>query len=152
LDNTTQNYNMKIYNAQDTILGRLATTVAKDVMLGEEVHIINCEKAVISGRKVATVDNERTRRLRKGYPLKSAKFSRLPDRYVRRTIRGMLPWKFARGKEAFDRIHCHISIPVGLQDKINTAISLTKESKKKLPTLKYITVGEVCKQLGGRIS
>ncbi len=141
---------MKIYNAQDTILGRLATTVAKDVMLGEEVHILNCEKAIISGRKVATVDNERTRRARKGYPLKSAKFSRLPDRYVRRTIRGMLPWKFARGKQAFDRINCHIGIPVGLKDK--PTISLLKESKTKLPTLKYITVGEVCTQLGGKIS
>ncbi len=141
---------MKIYNAEGIILGRLATIVAKDALLGEEVHVINCEKSIISGHKITTVEHERERRLRKGYPLKSAKFSRLPDRYVRRTIRGMVPWKFARGKDAFHRIQCHIGIPIGLKDK--PAIILTKESAKKLPSLRYMTVGEVCKQLGGKVN
>ena len=112
---------MKIYNGEGLILGRMATVIA----------------------------NEKTKRARKGYPLKSAKFSRLPDRFVRRTIRGMLPWKITRGKEAYKRVMCYIGIPeVIANEKI---IILEKASAKKLPTLKYITVGEVCKALGGKV-
>ena len=33
----------------------------------------------------------------------------------------------------------------------NFIIILEKASAKKLPTLKYITVGEVCKALGGKV-
>ena len=90
---------MRIYNGEGMVLGRMATVIAKESLLGEEVKVVNCEKMIISGKKTNTVAQEKQKRDRKGYPLKSAKFSRLPDRYVRRTIRGMLPWKQARGKE-----------------------------------------------------
>ena len=140
---------MKIYNGEGLILGRLATVIAKEILLGEEIQVVNCEKIVISGKKEKVVANEKKKRDRKGYPLKSAKFSRLPDRYMRRTIRGMLPWKNTRGKEAYKRVMCYIGIPeVIANEKI---IVLEKASAKKLPTLKYITVGEVCKALGGKV-
>ena len=140
---------MKIYNGEGLILGRLATVIAKEILLGEEIQVVNCEKIVISGKKEKVVANEKKKRDRKGYPLKSAKFSRLPDRYMRITIRGMLPWKNTRGKEAYKRVMCYIGIPeVIANEKI---IVLEKASAKKLPTLKYITVGEVCKALGGKV-
>lgn len=131
------------------ILGRMAAVIAKASLLGEEVNVVNCEKMVVSGRKTNTVAQEKQKRDRKGYPLKSAKFSKLPDRYVRRTIRGMVPWKQARGKEAYKRVMCYIGIPAGLADK--EMITIKEASMKKLPTLKYMTVGEVCKRLGGKL-
>ncbi|PIN74251.1 50S ribosomal protein L13 [Candidatus Woesearchaeota archaeon CG10_big_fil_rev_8_21_14_0_10_45_16] len=138
----------KIYDGKGLILGRLASLVAKDALLGEEVKVINCDKIVISGRKENTVAREKQRRDRKGYPLKSAKFSRLPDRFVRRTIRGMLPWKQERGKTAFKRIMCYIGVPGELSGK--ETIAPEQASAKKLPTLKYTTIGETCKSLGGK--
>jgi large subunit ribosomal protein L13 len=42
---------MKIINAEDTILGRLASYIAKEALKGESFIILNCEKAIISGRK-----------------------------------------------------------------------------------------------------
>ena len=140
---------MKIYNGEGMILGRMAAVIAKASLLGEEVNVVNCEKMVVSGRKTNTVAQEKQKRDRKGYPLKSAKFSKLPDRYVRRTIRGMVPWKQARGKEAYKRVMCYIGIPAGLADKEMSTIK--EASMKKLPTLKYMTVGEVCKRLGGKL-
>lgn len=140
---------VKVYDATGMVLGRLATYVAKDALLGETVRVINCEKAVVSGRKENTFAKEKQKRDRKGYPLKSAKFTRLPDRCVRRTIRGMLPFKQARGREAFDRVMCYIGTPEEFKD---AKIVPTKDaSSSKLPTLKYTTVGDVCKQLGGKI-
>ena len=140
---------MKIYNGEGMVLGRLAAVVAKDILLGEEVNVVNCEKIVISGKKEKVVANEKKRRDRKGYPLKSAKHTRMPDRFVRRSIRGMIPWKQARGKEAFKRVMCYIGMPEVLADK--ELIVVNNASMKKLPTLKYVTVGEICKSLGGKI-
>ena len=140
---------MKIYNGEGLILGRMATVIAKELLLGEEIKVVICEKIIISGKKEKVIANEKTKRARKGYPLKSAKFSRLPDRFVRRTIRGMLPWKITRGKEAYKRVMCYIGIPEVIANE--KMIVLEKASAKKLPTLKYITIGEVCKALGGKV-
>jgi len=40
---------MKIYDATNQIVGRLATYVAKDLLNGEQVVVVNAEKAVLSG-------------------------------------------------------------------------------------------------------
>lgn len=139
---------MKIYDGAGMILGRLASQVAKSALLGEEVAVVNCAKVYISGKKVNTFAREKQRRDRKGYPLKSAKLPRLADRVVRRTIRGMLPWKQTRGREAFKRVMCYVNVPKEFTDK--KTISIKEASIKKLPTLKYITIAEVCKQLGAK--
>lgn|SRR3989338_6235181 len=139
---------MKVYNAEGIILGRLASHVAKDLLMGEEVRVVNSEKAIISGAKANTLAREHTKRNRKGYPLKSQTHSRLADRLVRRTIRGMLPWKEGRGKEAYQRVLCYIGVPAEFSDK--ELITLTKHSKDKLTTQRYIVIAELTKLLGGK--
>lgn len=137
---------MKLYDGQNMILGRLATVVAKDILLGEQVAILNCDKIIISGRKVNTFAREHQRLLRKGHPLKSALVSRSPDRFVRRCIRGMIPWKRARGKEAFHRVMCYRGVPAEFAGK--ELIVLPLASMKKLPNMQFTTVVEMCKQVG----
>jgi len=139
---------MKIYNGEGMILGRLAAIAAKEALLGEEVKVVNCEKVIISGKKVNTFDREQIRHDRKGYPLKSAKRPKLSDRYVRRAIRGMLPWKLSRGREAYKKIMCYTGIPEEYKGK--ELITISQASAKKLPTLKYTTVEEVIKHLLGK--
>ena len=137
---------MKIYNGEEMLLGRLASVVAKDLLLGETVNIVNCEKVLVSGHREKVLANEKQKRERKGYPLKSANFSRLPDRFVRRTVRGMLPWKKPRGEEVFENLMCYMGVPEEFKDK--ELITIKTASVKKLPTLKYVDVGDVCKSLG----
>ncbi|MBI4983253.1 50S ribosomal protein L13 [Candidatus Woesearchaeota archaeon] len=139
---------MKVYNGEGIILGRLASKAAKDALLGEEVIVVNCEKAIISGKKAKVIARELQKRKRKGYPLKSQVHPRLPDRMVRRTIRGMLPWKFARGREAYKRIMCYIGIPAEFEGK--EMVTVEEATVKKLPNLNYITVGDTCKSIGGK--
>ena len=139
---------MKIYDGEGMILGRLCTEIAKQVLLGETVKVVNCEKVVVSGRKRVVFKENKERRARKGYPLKSAKLSRLPERYVRRSVRGMLPWKKARGKDAFKRVMCYQGIPAEFTEK--KALKVSGAEVKKLPTLYYTTVSEICKHSGGK--
>lgn len=140
---------MKIYNGERVLLGRLASLAAKEILLGEEVRIVNCDKVVISGDKFNTFAREKQKIMRGGYPLKSQVHSRMPEMLVRRTIRGMLPWKKARGKEAYRRLLCYRGLP---EDFANQKIITLEDAhtSKKLPTLKHVTIGQVCKQLGGK--
>lgn len=139
---------MKIYNGKDLILGRLASAAAKDVLLGEEVAIVNCESVLISGSRAVTLRDQQARYARRGYPLKSENLSKTPDRFVRRSVRGMLPWKIARGREAYHRVRCYRGLPESFQGK--ELLTLPKASASKLPTLKMMTVGKLCLQLGGK--
>lgn len=140
---------MKIYNGEGLILGRLAALAAKQALLGEEVIVVNCEKIIVSGRKAGTFAKFKQFLNRGGYPLKSQNVSRLPERYVRRCIRGMLPWKQARGKEAFRRIMCYRGMPDVFTGK--EMVKTSGISAQKLPTLYYTTIGEMCKMNGGKL-
>ena len=138
---------MIIIDATNKILGRLATQVAKKALLGETINIINCEKAIISGNKKRVFAQYKIR-AKRGIHTKGPFLSRMPDRFVRRTIRGMLPYKKPRGAEAFKRILCYKGIPQQFKDKEIT--KLEGHGVSKLPYLKYATVGEVCKNLGAK--
>ncbi|MBI2103286.1 50S ribosomal protein L13 [Candidatus Woesearchaeota archaeon] len=139
---------MKIYNGEGMVLGRLAGYVAKDALLGEEVAVVNCDKVIVSGKRVIIMAEKKQRWDRRGYPLKSQKMPRLSDRYVRRAIRGMLPWKITRGREAYKKVLCYIGVPLELQGK--AMVEVKTASAVKLPTLHYLTVQEICKGLGGK--
>ncbi|MBI4147499.1 50S ribosomal protein L13 [Candidatus Woesearchaeota archaeon] len=140
---------MKIYNGENMILGRLAARVAKEALLGEEVKVINCEKVIVSGAKAVTFERAKQKRGRYGHPHRSQTHSRLPDKWVRRSIRGMLPWKQARGKEAYKLIMCYVGSPAEFAGK--ELITLNDSSMNKLPNLKYTTIGEICRHIGGKV-
>lgn len=138
---------MKIINGEGLLLGRLCSYAAKAALLGEEVKIVNCEKVIVSGDKKKVFAKEKQKRDRRGYPLKSAKLPRLPDRFVRRTVRGMLPHKKERGQEAFKRVMCYTKVPEEFAGKMET---IEKAKADKLPTLKYVEVGKICDWLKGK--
>jgi large subunit ribosomal protein L13 len=134
---------MIVINAENLILGRFATFAAKQALLGKEVVVINAEKSVLSGTPsqiIAKVKNDKDR----GTPAKGPFIPNMADRYVRRTIRGMLPYKLPKGAAAFKRVMCYVGTPE--QFKKETPVSLPGASVKKLPNLKYTTVEEVLKR------
>lgn len=132
-----------IIDATDTILGRLASIVAKKALQGEEVTIINAEKAVISGTKESVFMKFRFK-IDVGDQIKGPFMSRMPDRLVRRTIRGMLPWHSSRGRAAFKKIHVFIGNPENLAG----AEKIKEISVASLKNLRYVYVEEISKHLG----
>ncbi|MBI5073266.1 uL13 family ribosomal protein [Candidatus Woesearchaeota archaeon] len=83
---------MIIIDATNLIVGRFATFAAKQALLGEEIAIVNCEKAFITGSKEHIL-NEYKRKRSIGTWATGPFYHRQPDRLVRRMIRGMLPHK-----------------------------------------------------------
>lgn len=138
----------EIVDASNLILGRMATYVAKKALEGNRVTVLNAEKAIISGTKYRVVARAKqklkTRTL--GNLDKGPTHPRKPDGYVRRVIRGMLPWKKTSGKEAFHRIHVHIGTPDEYKDKPLTTVPDANASKLRVP---YITVAKLSEEIGG---
>ncbi len=137
-----------IIDANNLILGRLGTYVAKKVLLGEKVDIVNCEGCVVTGDR-AEIFEQSDRFLKMGIPAKGPFTRRMPDRFVKRSIRGMLPYKKERGKMAFKNIKCHIGIPDSFK---NQKFDTIKDANvEKVPNLRYISVKEICKHIGAKL-
>ena len=139
---------MIIIEAKNLILGRIATHVAKKALLGESVNIVNCENAIISGKK-SRVLSEYKRKRSRGEPSHGPHFPRRADLIVKRTIRGMLPYKTARGENALKNIKCYLGVPKEFES--TKAHTIKEANFEKLQNLQYISVGELSKLLGSKI-
>lgn len=135
-------------DAKNAIVGRVVSYAAKQALLGNTVNIFNCEEAVISGRTLDNRDKYYHRIFKLGRPEKGPFASRMPDRFVRRMVRGMVPYKLGRGREAFERVMCYIGVPEKFKDK--KLIKVAKEASA-LPKPSYQTIGQLCVSLGGRV-
>lgn len=136
-----------IIDAKNQIVGRIATFAAKQALLGQKVDIINCEHAIITGRKEGIQAKYKERRDR-GDPHHGPYQPRLSDRIVRRAIRGMLPYKQERGKKAFARIMCYIGAPKNIEGK---ATKVPGADYTKLKTAQYTTIGKIAAYLGQKV-
>ena len=97
-----------VYDGDGAVLGRLASVVAKDLLKGSEVDVINCENLMVSGDKKLFADKIlRKRRMGCGSSMKGPKFSMSADKLVKRMVRGMLPWDRTKGREAFRRLRVY---------------------------------------------
>jgi large subunit ribosomal protein L13 len=136
--------NSIIIDAKGLILGRMASSVAKCLLQGESIAIVNSEKAVISGKRLQIVAEAKTF-LEVGHPRKGPLHPRRPDRVVRRTIRGMLPYRKPKGKQAYKRLRVYLGAPKEFEGKETKTILEARAEKLKSP---YITVGELAKEIG----
>lgn len=136
-------------DATNLIVGRLGSYAAKQALLGHVVNILNCEKALMTGTQAYNIEQYRYLIKETGQPQKGPFISRLPDRFVRRQIRGMLPHKKARGAAAWKRIMCYQGVPEQFKGKKLQTLDWASVKHKR--TLKLITIGELCKALGGNL-
>lgn len=134
-----------VIDAAGHLAGRIATQAAREALHGKEVRIINADKAMISGKRRMNIQQWK-RRYDMGVPKKGPFIHRQPDRLLRRIIRGMLPYKTPRGRDAFSRVLCYVGAPA----EFKGAITIKEAHSDKLPNTRMITIGEICKELGGK--
>ena len=134
-------------DATNLVVGRLSTFAAKKALSGEKVVIVNAERAVITGTKNAVLKKLVTKLnlSPKGNPHKGPKYSKMPDRILRRAVRGMLPCKRAAGKKAFRRVYVYIGIPEELGNEKFETIEIARNKSKN-----YMYLEDVSRALGAR--
>jgi large subunit ribosomal protein L13 len=134
-----------IIDAKGLILGRMASVVAKRLLNGEKIIIVNAENAVISGKRLSVI-REKHEFLQVGHPKKGPIHPRRPDNIVKKVIRGMLPYKTPRGREALKRLRVHIGVPEEFKGKEMETIPEADVSRLRG---RYITVSELAQAIKG---
>lgn len=134
-----------IIDADGAILGRMCTAVAKRLLNQESIAIVNSEKAIISGKKSAIKKCYRQKR-EVGTYRKGPFFPRMPDRLVKRTVRGMIPYQTPHGRAAFKKLRCYIGIPKEFEGQ-----KLEKVGNAEKQPVEYITIKELSKSLGAKV-
>lgn len=127
----------KIIDGKNAIMGRLASYAAKEALKGEEIVILNCEQVIISGSRKNIEKEFQEMRSRVGSSQKGPKHSKLSDKIIKRAIRGMLPdHRKGRGKLAYKRIRCYVSVP----KEFETSKKIVSSKEKKI---KFIRVKDI---------
>ncbi len=137
-----------IIDASDLILGRIASFAAKKAMLGENIIIVNSENAVVTGKKESVLARYKQRKELGSRPTKGPFMPKMPDRFVRRAVRGMLPYKKEKGREAYKRVMCHIGVPAEFSGKKHETVP--GASISKAPSLRYTYVKTICESMKGK--
>ncbi|MHA2366224.1 MAG: 50S ribosomal protein L13 [Candidatus Hodarchaeales archaeon] len=156
-----------ILNAENLILGRLATETAK-ILLGkvpnvtgmnsqgesvtvptkqdDMVYIINADKAVITGNPKVTTKRylQRMNIKTKTNPRRGPFHPRQPETIVKRAVRGMLPWPKPTGKKAYSRLRIFVGTPEIAHPQ--DAIRFTHITADNLHCQR-ISVGEVARRI-----
>ena len=136
-----------VFDAKDKVLGRLASVVAKTLLNGKSVAVVNANDAIITGSRNDIIEKYKTRlRLQeKENPEHSPYWPRRPDMLVRRIIRGMLPYRKPRGKSAYRRLMVFQGVPQELKGL--KPIEIKAKNPKEI-YVDHIKVGQLSKLLG----
>ncbi len=141
---TTKKAPVTLVNAEGLIVGRKCSKVAKRLLKGEEVKILNAEKAVFSGKKKSKVLEAHVF-LEVGAPRRGPFHYRRPDRFLRKAVRGMVPYKQPKGKNAYKRLKVFMVIPLELKDQQMITFTEASSANLKGP---HFTLGEMAKEIG----
>jgi large subunit ribosomal protein L13 len=134
-----------IIDAEGAVLGRLCTTIAKRLLNGEEIAIVQSEKVIVTGKKDMIKAHYKHER-EVGTYRKGPFYPRMPDRILKRTIRGMIPYQEPHGRTAFKRLKCYIGVPKEFKGK-----SFEKITAAEKHPADYMTLQEVAQFLGAKV-
>lgn len=134
-----------VVDARDCILGRVASQVAEAALSGQRVAVINAESAVITGSEedVMSVYRKRTEIGSDRGPY----YPKRPDGIMKRAIRGMIPYKTTRGREAFENVRVYVGNPHDRDAEV-----LDDTSLDRLSNIKFVQLGEVSDNLGANVT
>lgn len=139
-----------LVDARGHLLGRLASTLAKELLQGQRVTVVRCESINISGSlfrhklKYATFK----RKTNNVNPTHGPFHYRSPSKILWRTIRGMIPHKTARGAAALDRLKCFEGMPRPYDVKKKTCVPQALKMLRLKAHRKYCVLGDLSKQVG----
>jgi large subunit ribosomal protein L13 len=138
-----------VVDARDCILGRVASQVAQRALDGERVAIVNAEDAVITGDKEDVFETYRTR-LQLGSD-SGPYYPKRPDTILKRSVRGMLPYKKSRGREALENVRVYVGNPYEGDDDHEAEV-LEDTSLDRLSNIRFVHLHEVAEQLGAKVT
>jgi large subunit ribosomal protein L13 len=137
---------MAVIDADGHVMGRLSSKVAERLLKGEEVIIVNAERAIITGKR-EMVFAEYKQRKDRGKIMRGPFYPRRADLILKKSVKGMIPFKTPTGREAYKRLKVYVGIP-----KEYSSAKLEKVEVAIRPrTDKYVRLGDVSAYLGSKV-
>ena len=136
-----------VVDARDCILGRVASQVAERALDGERVAVVNAERAVITGSENQLVEKYQGRR--EVGSDRGPAYPRRPDRIFKRSVRGMVPHKRPRGREAIENVRVYVGNPY--EEDVEAEV-LEGTSLDRLSNIKFVSLGEISEALGANVT
>jgi large subunit ribosomal protein L13 len=134
-----------VVDARDCILGRVASEVAQKALAGERVAVVNAEHAIITGSEEDVMSVYR-KRVEVGSD-RGPYYPKRPDRLFKRAVRGMLPYKKPRGREALENVRVYVGNPYDEDGDVLEGTSLDR-----LSNIKFVALGDVSEKLGANVT
>lgn len=132
-----------VIDATGLVLGRMATHAAKAAIQGDEVHIVNAERAIVVGSSKKAIQEHYLQKRHVGTMRKGPFFPREPHLIVKRTCRGMINYQSSAGRAAYKRIKAHLGVPKELAGQKATDLPAARREAHT-----YLTVAELASWLG----
>ncbi|KAK1059234.1 60S ribosomal protein L16A [Friedmanniomyces endolithicus] len=140
-----------VIDGKGHLLGRLASTVAKQLLNGQKLVVVRCEQLNISGEffraklKYSAFLRKQTRyNATRGGPW----HFRNPAKMFWRTVRGMIPHKTERGAKAMERLKVFEGVPPPYDRKKRMVVPQALRVLRLKPGRKYCTVGRLGHEFG----
>ncbi|OQO03291.1 60S ribosomal protein L16 [Cryoendolithus antarcticus] len=140
-----------VIDGKGHLLGRLASTVAKQLLNGQKIVVVRCEALNISGEffraklKYQAFLRKQTRyNAMRGGPW----HYRAPSKMFWRTVRGMIPHKTERGAAAMARLKTFEGVPPPYDHKKRMVVPQALRVLRLKPGRKYCTVGRLGHEFG----
>jgi len=139
-----------IVDCRGHLLGRLASTIAKELLNGQRVVCVRTEEINISGSlfrnklKYALFLRKRTAT----NPTRGPWHYRAPSRILWRVVRGMIPHKTERGKAALERLKVFEGIPHPFDRLKRVVVPGALKTLRLKPCRKFCVLGDLSAQVG----
>ena len=137
---------MMYIDADNAIYGRLSTFVAKKLLEGEEIVIVNANRVAITVSRKFLL-NRFIERRDIGSNRKGPYYPRTSNQILRRAIKNMLPVSTTRGKTALERCMVYASVPKIMKNKEFKKL----EEFENRRVSGYVTLQEISKTLGYKV-
>ncbi len=136
-----------VIDATGMIAGRLSSKVARMLIEGKHVVIVNGSKALLSGKRNMVISEylESLKVSSVVHPKHGPFHPRTPSGIISRMIRGMIPRRKPKGRLALKRLHVYSGIPENFS---KAKFESFDECKATKPIAFYVSIGEVASRIG----
>lgn len=139
-----------VIDAKGHLAGRLASYIAKELLNGQRITIVRCEKTLISGslyrNKIKVMDFKNKRMSTN--PRKGPFHQRSPAQILLRKIRGMIPHKTPIGAAALGRVKCFDGVPLSHNATKKFVVKDALKCVRLKPRARYCCLGDVATVCG----
>jgi len=140
-----------VIDGKGHLLGRLASTVAKQLLNGQKIVVVRCEAINISGEffRAKLKYQAFLRKQTRFNPTRGGPWHfRTPAKLFWRTVRGMIPHKTERGAKALERLKTFEGVPPPYDRKKRVVVPQALRVLRLQPGRKFCTVGRLGAEFG----